>query len=93
MTQDEATRVAWSAYEDTICRLLPTFARGTLVAVAADLRLRCGGPWDDLPEELDARRQLLLADVIKAAEVELGGPWPIVGDSLPEAPDDLSGLV
>ena len=92
MTQDEATHVAWMTYEDTIFRLLPTFTRGTLVAVAADLRRGCGGPWEDMPPELDARRQLLLADVVKAAEVEIDGPWPIEGDSLPSAPDDLSGL-
>jgi hypothetical protein len=93
VTQDEADQVSWRTFEDTVRRWLPEMTVSMLGAVVADLRPGGGGPWDGLPAGLDCRRQLLLDEVIGVATKRLGGPWPIVGDALPAAPDSPAELV
>jgi hypothetical protein len=89
----EADRVAWVTFEATVRCWLPLMPLELLRIVAAELRPGSGGSWEQLSADLDARRELLLADVVGAAAGLLGGPWPILGDALPSAPDSPAGLI
>jgi hypothetical protein len=87
----ETTRLLWAAHVDTLRGLLPHLDIPALTVVAADLRPGSGGRWEGMPPDLEAQRQLLLAQVAEFAE-RLGVAWPIEGDLLPEVPDSAEGL-
>lgn len=81
----------WAAHEDTVRQLLPALGVAALHEVAADLRPGSGGRWGGLPPEAEARRQLLLADIVARVEGLTGRPWPFLDDLLPGVPDVLPG--
>jgi hypothetical protein len=93
VTQDEADQVSWRTFEDTVRRWLHLMPLELLQEVAGDLRPGSGGPWQGMSAVLEARRELLLADVVEVGAGLLGGPWPFDADILPAAPDSPAALL
>jgi hypothetical protein len=89
------TRAGWVVLEDHVRRWLPALQTSpkALETIAADLRPGSGGPWEGLPDDLEARRALLLHDVATAAAERYGQPWPLRNDLLPEPPDTVADIL
>lgn len=87
ITAAGADRVLWTAWEDGVRSVvLPVADLAVIFELAADLRPGSGGRWEGLPAACEARRALLLADLVERGE-ELGVVWPFEGDALPGVPD------
>lgn len=93
-------RTRWLTFEDTVRRFAPYLDVTGLHRAIESVRPSevdehgARGEWaHQVPyEDLEARREALLYELVDLAEEKTGQPWPFVNDHRPAVPDDLSGL-